>query len=230
MKVCNGNMGTASHVEYLHMKENDIRRDKRRCIYYHSDKSYCGKNFGKCVGSSHCKKYTEKTRTVRPGASIYEPTWQERIEKRRKQIEKDRKRVMKLDGKYKNNEITDYTKRFFGRKNTPKVMINVVPNKLFNEWCKLADDDKEHRVFEKYMFSPVSNKGKGRMPISFMVLQSGKECIDAGSMYMSQESIEKAVGYIKDTNTLVRRMEKITGFRAAKIMEFQELTQKMEAE
>ena len=42
--------------------------------------------------------------------------------------------------------------------------------------------------------------------------------------------ITEFIDTFKDTNTLVRRMEKIARFRAAKIMEFQELTQKMEAE
>ena len=34
-------MGTPSHLEYLHMKENDTKRHKSRCIEYDNKKDIC---------------------------------------------------------------------------------------------------------------------------------------------------------------------------------------------
>lgn len=50
------------HIEFLKMAENDTRRDKRKCRYFlrdESHKNYCQKNFGNCIGSSHCSFYEE---------------------------------------------------------------------------------------------------------------------------------------------------------------------------
>ena len=47
--------GTQWHVGYVLKKENDPRRDKRRCSHY-SD-GHCNYRFEQCVGSSHCSKY-----------------------------------------------------------------------------------------------------------------------------------------------------------------------------
>ena len=70
MKVCSGNVGTAIHIEYLHMQEDDSRRDKRRCIHYRSTNNFCAKDMGKCLGSSHCKKYREKVTRVNSGTPM----------------------------------------------------------------------------------------------------------------------------------------------------------------
>lgn len=49
--------GTPWHVGTL--KKNDDRRHKSRCKYYNSNNS-CG-YFEKCIGSSHCQYYRERT-------------------------------------------------------------------------------------------------------------------------------------------------------------------------
>lgn len=49
--------GSPWHVGYVRMKENDSRRDKRRCLYYHSEENYCSRYGAKCHGSSHCSQY-----------------------------------------------------------------------------------------------------------------------------------------------------------------------------
>ena len=59
-------MGTPSHLEYLHMKENDTKRHKSRCIEYDNKKDTCmctdsANYLLKCGGSSHCKYYREET-------------------------------------------------------------------------------------------------------------------------------------------------------------------------
>lgn len=63
------------HIEYLKMDENDSRRDKRRCIYFERNttyNSYCKRNGGKCVSSSHCQDYSEdKNRLDIKYESIY---------------------------------------------------------------------------------------------------------------------------------------------------------------
>lgn len=58
-------MGTPSHLEYLHMKENDKKRHKSRCIEYDNKKDICmctdsANYLLKCGGSSHCKYYREE--------------------------------------------------------------------------------------------------------------------------------------------------------------------------
>lgn len=52
------NIGTPVHEEYL--KSDGIRRHKTRCIYYDKINKLCKWFMYKCIGSSHCKKYTEK--------------------------------------------------------------------------------------------------------------------------------------------------------------------------
>ena len=59
-------MGTPSHLDYLHMKENDTKRHKSRCIEYDNKKDTCmctdsANYLLKCGGSSHCKYYREET-------------------------------------------------------------------------------------------------------------------------------------------------------------------------
>ena len=59
-------LGTPSHLEYLHMKENDTKRHKSRCIEYDNKKDTCmctdsANYLLKCGGSSHCKYYREET-------------------------------------------------------------------------------------------------------------------------------------------------------------------------
>ena len=59
-------MGTPSHLEYLHMKENDTKRHKSRCTEYDNKKDICmctdsANYLLKCGGSSHCKYYREET-------------------------------------------------------------------------------------------------------------------------------------------------------------------------
>lgn len=49
--------GTPWHVGTL--KKNDDRRHKSRCKYFNSNNS-CG-YFEKCIGSSHCQYYRERT-------------------------------------------------------------------------------------------------------------------------------------------------------------------------
>lgn len=61
-------MGTPSHLEYLHMKENDTKRHKSRCIEYDNKKDICmctdsANYLLKCGGSSHCKYYREEIPT-----------------------------------------------------------------------------------------------------------------------------------------------------------------------
>lgn len=60
------NMGTPSHVEYLHMAEGDKKRHKSRCIEYdkRSATCRCVKSpyyTSRCGGSSHCQYYKEKS-------------------------------------------------------------------------------------------------------------------------------------------------------------------------
>ena len=59
------NMGTPSHVEYLHMAEGDKKRHKSRCIEYDKKNSTCRcvkspYYTSHCGGSSHCPYYKEK--------------------------------------------------------------------------------------------------------------------------------------------------------------------------
>mgnify|MGYP004509116147 CR=1 FL=1 len=60
------NMGTPSHVEYLHMAEGDKKRHKSRCIEYDKKSSTCRcvkspYYTSRCGGSSHCQYYKEKS-------------------------------------------------------------------------------------------------------------------------------------------------------------------------
>ena len=52
--------GTPWHVEYMRREEGDARRDKRRCIKYKKEGSYCSIYCGKCIGSAHCPYYKEE--------------------------------------------------------------------------------------------------------------------------------------------------------------------------
>lgn len=49
--------GSPWHVGYIKMKENDSRRDKRKCTYYRPEENYCSRFNEKCRGSSHCGQY-----------------------------------------------------------------------------------------------------------------------------------------------------------------------------
>lgn len=67
----NEKMGTASHIEYLKMSENDIRRHKSRCVEYDNKKNVCmcvrSPYFTlHCGGSSHCKYYAESADEHQP--------------------------------------------------------------------------------------------------------------------------------------------------------------------
>lgn len=53
-----GLAGWSWHIEFLHLDENDSRRDKRRCKYYIRD-GKCYLDGTKCMGSSHCMSYEE---------------------------------------------------------------------------------------------------------------------------------------------------------------------------
>lgn len=60
------NMGTPSHVEYLHMAEGDKKRHKSRYIEYDKKSSTCRcvkspYYTSRCGGSSHCRYYKEKS-------------------------------------------------------------------------------------------------------------------------------------------------------------------------
>lgn len=72
--------GTPWHVERMHRKEGDSRRNKRRCIYY--DEGECRNvrvPLVKCSGSAHCMKYretltynnTEKTTFIKSQITTY---------------------------------------------------------------------------------------------------------------------------------------------------------------
>lgn len=54
--------GTPTHLETLHKKENDPRRDKRTCRYFNKEKGSCFAGYGKCIGSSHCSYYKRWTK------------------------------------------------------------------------------------------------------------------------------------------------------------------------
>lgn len=51
--------GVPSHEEYIKMKENDTKRDRRRCIFYKKEEKRCGAIIDKCIGSAHCPHYKE---------------------------------------------------------------------------------------------------------------------------------------------------------------------------
>lgn len=57
-------IGTPSHIEFLHMEEEDTRRHKSRCLQYNKKTATCMCPSSpyyslKCGGSSHCKHYEE---------------------------------------------------------------------------------------------------------------------------------------------------------------------------
>lgn len=51
--------GTPWHAEKLTRKEGDSRRHKSRCNHYIKSNNYCQKILGKCIGSAHCRYYSE---------------------------------------------------------------------------------------------------------------------------------------------------------------------------
>lgn len=70
-------IGTPSHIEFLHMKEDDSRRHKSRCAKYDKVKSLCTCASSpyyllKCGGSSHCEYYEEMVQNV--NTEIHEET------------------------------------------------------------------------------------------------------------------------------------------------------------
>ena len=59
-QILRHSIGTPSHIGFLHMKEDDTRRHKSRCVYYLRDNNGCSALHGKCIGSSHCDFYSEQ--------------------------------------------------------------------------------------------------------------------------------------------------------------------------
>lgn len=57
MKKAHVITGTPWHVETLHKKEDDPKRNKNWCAYYFKEQNYCLKNHVFCMGSAHCKDY-----------------------------------------------------------------------------------------------------------------------------------------------------------------------------
>ena len=51
--------GSPWHKEFLHMDEDDHKRDRRRCIYYVKDEKHCTYQNTVCFGATHCKNYKE---------------------------------------------------------------------------------------------------------------------------------------------------------------------------
>ncbi len=51
--------GTPSHIEYLRKEEGDERRDRRRCVKFRKEGTYCSVYCEKCHGSAHCPYYNE---------------------------------------------------------------------------------------------------------------------------------------------------------------------------
>lgn len=52
--------GTPWHIETLHKKEEDPKRNKNWCVYYFKEQHYCLKEHVFCLGSAHCKSYKVK--------------------------------------------------------------------------------------------------------------------------------------------------------------------------
>ena len=52
--------GEACHLEFLRMEEGESKRHRARCIYFNKKNEYCSAFCGKCRGSSHCDKYSER--------------------------------------------------------------------------------------------------------------------------------------------------------------------------
>ena len=51
--------GTPTHIEYLHKKPYDKRRNKNKCKYYVKETNRCWLRSENCFGSAHCNKYRE---------------------------------------------------------------------------------------------------------------------------------------------------------------------------
>ena len=84
-------MGTPSHLEYLHMKENDTKRHKSRCIEYDNKKDICmctdsANYLLKCGGSSHCKYYREEQEETEQDKEDIDQLEQQPIVVKKKQI------------------------------------------------------------------------------------------------------------------------------------------------
>lgn len=60
--MAGGITGTPWHVDFLYMQEGDVRRDRRRCVFFRAGKCNCSESkcfmLG-CMGSSHCGAYSE---------------------------------------------------------------------------------------------------------------------------------------------------------------------------
>lgn len=84
-------MGTPSHLEYLHMKENDTKRHKSRCIEYDNKKDICmctdsANYLLKCGGSSHCKYYREEQEETEQDKEDLDQLEQQPLVVKKKQI------------------------------------------------------------------------------------------------------------------------------------------------
>ena len=66
--------GTPWHVEYMRREEGDARRDRRRCIKFRKEGSYCSIYFGKCIGSAHCPYYNAANNYSKRGQGAREYT------------------------------------------------------------------------------------------------------------------------------------------------------------
>lgn len=70
--------GTPWHVGYVTKKEDDPRRDKRKCLYYTD--GHCSDRFGQCIGSSHCAHYKCRKEDLQKEARKQEsPGWQGKV-------------------------------------------------------------------------------------------------------------------------------------------------------
>ena len=84
-------MGTPSHLEYLHMKDNDTKRHKSRCIEYDNKKDICmctdsANYLLKCGGSSHCKYYREEQEETEQDKEDLDQLEQQPLVVKKKQI------------------------------------------------------------------------------------------------------------------------------------------------
>lgn len=84
-------MGTPSHLEYLHMKENDTKRHKSRCTEYDNKKDICmctdsANYLLKCGGSSHCKYYREEQKETEQDKEDLDQLEQQPLVVKKKQI------------------------------------------------------------------------------------------------------------------------------------------------
>ena len=66
--------GTPWHIDFVRKSENDPRRHRSRCSHYQTDKS-CS-IYGICIGSSHCKFYSDiALENERKRSRTREKTW-----------------------------------------------------------------------------------------------------------------------------------------------------------